>query len=92
MTQRNFVNRIADQTGIPKIHVDRVLDLYLRELTNELAREGLVRIRNFGTFRTVQLEGRIGRNPRTGERLHIRSSRHVRFRAGKHLRTTINRR
>jgi DNA-binding protein HU-beta len=92
VTQRDFINRIAKSTGIPKLHVDRVLDLFLRELTKELAREGRVYIRNFGTFRTVKLKARVGRNPRTGRRIRIRASRHVRFRAGKRLRTTINRR
>ncbi len=92
MTQRDFVNRIADRTGIPKVKVDRVLDLFLRELTTELAREGRVLLRNFGTFRTVKLKARTGRNPRTGRPVPIPASRHVRFRAGKRMRDTLNRR
>ncbi len=90
MTQREFADRIAEATGVPEILVDLVLDLYLEELTAALARDGRVFIRNFGTFRTVDLQARTGRNPRTGAPVAIPASTHVRFRAGKRLRDALN--
>ena len=90
MTQRDFVDRIAAATGVPKLRVDQVLDLYLEQLTAELARNRRVFIRNFGTFRTVDLKSRTGRNPRTGAPVAILASTHVRFRAGKRLRDKLN--
>ena len=90
MTQRDFVNRIATATGVPKVRVDQVLDLVLDELAGALARHDRVHIRNFGTWRVVDLAARTGRNPRTGEPISIPASRHVRFRAGRGLRDKIN--
>ena len=90
MTQRDFVDRIAAATGVPELRVDQVLDLFLEELTGALVRDRRVFIRNFGTFRTVDLQARIGRNPRTGEPVAIPANTHVRFRAGKRLRDEIN--
>ena len=90
MTQRDFVNRIAAATGVPELRVDQVLDLFLEELTGALVRDRRVFIRNFGTFRTVDLQARTGRNPRTGEPVAIPASTHVRFRAGKRLRDKLN--
>ncbi len=90
MTQRDFVNRIAAATGVPKVRVDQVLDLFLDELAEALARDHRVFLRNFGVFRTVDLPARTGRNPRTGEPVSIPASRHVRFRAGKRMRDKLN--
>ncbi len=90
MTKRDFVNRIAGATGVPKTRVDQVLDLFLDEITDTLARDHRVLLRNFGVFRTVELSARTGRNPRTGDPVAIPASTHVRFRAGKRMREKLN--
>ncbi len=90
MTQRHFIDRIAAATGVPKLRVDQVLDLFLDEVADALARDRRVFIRHFGTFRTVDLQARSGRNPRTGEPVDIPASTHVRFRAGKRMRDKLN--
>ena len=90
MTQRDFVNRIAATTGVPKAHVDQVLDLFLEEVADALVRDHRVFIRHFGTFRTVDLQARTGRNPSTGAPVAIPASTHVRFRAGKRMRDKLN--
>lgn len=90
MTQRDFVDRIAAATGMPKLHVDQVIDLFLDELTDALLHDRRVFIRNFGVFRTVDLSARTGRNPRTGAPVAIPASTHVRFRAGKRMRDKLN--
>ena len=90
MTQRDFVDRIAAATGVPKLRVDQVLDLFLEEIGDALGRDRRVFIRHFGTFRTVDLQARTGRNPRTGAPVAIPASTHVRFRAGKRMRDKLN--
>jgi len=90
MTKRSFVNRIAIATGYPKVHVDQVIDLFLEQLVETLARDDRIELRNFGVFRTVELDARVGRNPRTGAPVDIPAARHVRFRAGKLMRNKLN--
>ena len=90
MTKRNIVNRISVATGYPKTRIDQVVDRFLEELIAALVREGRVELRNFGVLKTVELDERIGRNPRTGEPVDIPASRHVRFRAGKRMREQLN--
>ncbi len=90
MTKRAFVNRIAVQTGYPKVHIAKVINLFLDELTLALAKHGRVELRDFAVLHTVDLPARVGRNPSTGEPVPIPASRHVRFRAGKHMRETLN--
>ena len=90
MTKRQFVDRIAMATGLPKVRVDLVVDRFLDELTDALVRDGRVELRNFGVFRTVSVGARIGRNPRTGSPVQIPESRHVRFRASKRMRQKLN--
>ncbi|HIE68774.1 MAG TPA: HU family DNA-binding protein [Planctomycetes bacterium] len=77
-------------TGYPKTHIDTIIDHFLEQLTEALATEGRVELRDFAVLRTVTLPARLGRNPKTGEPVQIASSRHVRFRAGKHMRERLN--
>ena len=91
MTQRQMINRIAGATGLPKVRVGQVVAMLLEQLGDTLAQTGRLQLRDFGSFRTVELGARVGRNPRTGRPVRIRASRHVRFRAGKGLREKINR-
>lgn len=90
MTMRAFTDRIAAATEVPKGKVDQILDLFLGELAQAMVRDQRVFIRNFGTWRVVDLDARTGRNPRTGNPVSIPASRHVRFRAGKRLRDKLN--
>ena len=90
MTKRDLVNRIAVASGLPKTHVHEVLNLFLDQVVEALATEGRVGFRNFGSFRTVELPARTGRNPHTGEPVEIPARRHVRFKAGKGMRERIN--
>lgn len=90
MTKRDMVNRIAKLTGYPKTHIDRVIDLFQDLVVEALATEGRLELRDFASWRTVTLPARVGRNPATGEPVTIPESKHVRMRAGKHMRERIN--
>lgn len=47
-------------------------------------------LRGFGSFRIRQRGARIGRNPKTGERVAVPPKRIPYFKPGKELRATIN--
>jgi len=90
MTKRDLVNRIAVATGLPKVQVREAVELLLDQLSQTLATEGRIELRNFGVFRTVEQPAHAGVDPRTGEPMTTEANRHVRFRAGKRLRERLN--
>ena len=50
-----------------------------------------IEIRGFGSFRTRQRKARVGRNPKTGERVDVPAKRVPFFKPSKELRDTVNR-
>jgi integration host factor subunit beta len=49
-----------------------------------------IEIRGFGSFRTRQRNARIGRNPKTGEKVDVPAKRVPFFKPSKELRDTVN--
>ena len=49
-----------------------------------------VRLVGFGTFSVAQRRASEGRNPRTGEKIHIPASMQPKFKAGKGLKEAVN--
>jgi integration host factor subunit beta len=49
-----------------------------------------IEIRGFGSFRTRQRQARIGRNPKTGERVEVPSKRIPYFKPSKELKDLVN--
>ena len=78
-----IVDRVAEDTGIPRADVSRVVDRMLQEVRASLDAEESVTLRGFGTFRVTQTAARKGRNPATGEEIEIPAGRRIGFKATK---------
>ena len=89
-TKRYMVNRIAAETGYPKVRVSEIVNAFLDEVINNLSEEGRMELRSFGVFSVVDVEAYTGRNPKTGEPVEVPARKHVRFRASKKMREKIN--
>lgn len=70
---------------------DRILDAFIETITETLAKGERVRLIGFGTFSATRYPAREGRNPQTGEMMHIREKTAPKFRAGKRLKDALNR-
>lgn len=57
---------------------------------NQLAKGGRVEVRGFGIFSLNHRPPRIGRNPKTGERVEVPAKRAVHFKMGKEMREDVN--
>ena len=64
---------------------DRVVDAFIEIVAEGLVEDGVMKIPDFGTVKVVQHEPRVGRNPRTGERLQIGARKHLKFSPSKIL-------
>ena len=92
MTRSQLIMQLAEQN--PHLYhrdVERIVSTIFEEISAALARGERVELRGFGAFSVKQRAARIGRNPRTGEAVHVASKRLPYFKTGKELRERLNR-
>ena len=85
MIKLDIINRLAEQTGIPKLKAEQAVDALFNSMKTALARGDRIELRGFGVFVVKPRKRGIGRNPRTGEEVAIPSGKTIRFKPGKEL-------
>lgn len=75
---------------LTKKQVSEIFDGIFETISNSLAAGDRVSIAGFGSFSVSDRAARVGRNPRTGEEIHIPASKNVKFKAGKELKEAVN--
>lgn len=81
----DIINRLADQTGIPKLKAEQAVDALFHSMKEALSRGDRIELRGFGVFVVKPRKRGVGRNPRTGEEVAIPSGKTIRFKPGKEL-------
>jgi nucleoid DNA-binding protein len=86
---RELTKALAAQRGLSEADAKGFLQAALDGIIEELVREGRIKLGDFGTFEVKQRKARLGRNPRTGERIQIPASLYARFRPGRRLKDRV---
>ncbi len=89
MNKSDLVESIASAANISKVAAERGLNSMLRSMTNAIEEGERVTLVGFGSFSVVDRAPRLGRNPKTGEAVHIPSRKGIKFRPGKELAARI---
>ena len=66
LTKADIVRLIAQGTGLTKTDTAAVVDGFLESVIEALERGEHIEIRGFGTFKVLQKQARVGRNPKNG--------------------------
>lgn len=91
MTKSELVDQIALRTNDLSIkQIESAVKLLLDYMTDTLATGGRIEIRGFGSFSLHYREPRKGRNPKTGESVHLSGKYVPHFKPGKELREQVN--
>ena len=90
MNKTELINQMAMSANISKADAGRALEAMTDAIRTTLRRGDSLQIVGFGTFEVVKRAGRDGRNPRTGEAVHIAASKAPKFRPGKDLKAAVN--
>ena len=90
MNKNDLIAAVASSTGLSKADAGRSVDGVLDAVRSALSSGTPVRLVGFGTFSVVRRAATMGRNPRTGERIHIPASNQPKFKAGKALKAAVN--
>ena len=69
---------------------EKVLDSTLKIITEALAKDGEVRVINFGALVVKEMKERTARNIQTGESINVPAHKVVKFSASQRLKDKIN--
>ncbi|MDO8429827.1 MAG: HU family DNA-binding protein [bacterium] len=90
MTKENLVEAVLKFAKCEtKKQAQEAVEAVFATITKSLSRGEDVTVTGFGTFRTVKVAARSGRNPKTGESLNIPASIKPKFKAGKALKEAV---
>lgn len=90
MRKSEMIEALANETGLTKADAEKMFNATFNLVKEELAKGNKVSIAGFGTFKITERAARDGRNPQTGETIHIAASKGVNFKAGTELKDKIN--
>lgn len=92
MNRSEFLQRLAARSAwIKPRDVEEAGKVLLQAMSSALASGDRIEVRGFGSFSLYIRNPRTGRNPKTGESVHVPAKRVLHFKPGKKLRGDINR-
>ena len=91
MTRSDLVARLAERFGqLTQRDAEFAVKTILDAMSEALAKGHRIEIRGFGSFSISRRPPRMGRNPRTGAAIKIKSAKVPKFRPGKALKDALN--
>ncbi|WP_176599262.1 MULTISPECIES: integration host factor subunit beta [Sphingobium] len=91
MIRSELSAKLAEENpSLSQEDVERIVELFFKEIVDRLSTGGRVELRGFGSFTTRAREAHTGRNPRTGEAVVVTAKRVPYFKPGKEMRERLN--
>lgn len=85
-----MVENTAVTAGVNQETTRKVIKAFIEELKLALCKGEGVALKEFGTFSPKHLAEREGKNPQTGEMMHIKGKDTVRFKPSRKFVDTLN--
>ena len=90
MTKADLVEEVVRITELPRKESEAIVETIFESIIGALQSGDRIEIRGFGSFRTRQRRGRIGRNPKTGEKVEVPAKMIPFFKPSKELKDFVN--
>jgi len=91
MIKSELVQKLADENPHLFLRdIENIVNAIFGAISEAMARGDRVELRGFGAFSVKSREARIGRNPRTGEKVSVGKKHVPQFKAGKEIRERLN--
>ncbi len=90
ITRAQLSEAVYQEVGLSRNESSELLELVLSYITDSLSKGEAVKISSFGSFSVRQKGERIGRNPKTGEKVPILPRKVLVFRPSQALKDRIN--
>ena len=91
MTKSELIHELGQHfPALSSREVEKAVDVIFGEISMALTKGNRVELRGFGAFSVRYRERRLGRNPRTSEKVNVEAKYVPFFKAGKGLRDRLN--
>lgn len=90
MTKAGLVEEVARTVQVTKKQAEMIVNIVLDSIVDSLRHGEKIELRGFGSFRIRNRKSRLGRNPKTGEKVEVPPKRIPYFKPGKELKELIN--
>jgi len=85
----DIIEKVHGVLGSTRADADRAVETMIEAIVESLKAGDEVSVAGLGIFSTKARPARQGRNPRTGETIHINASRSAKFRPAKALKDAV---
>ena len=90
MTKQEFVDAVAQRSGLNRRDAQKAVEAVLDTITDALVGRDAVRFTGFGKFATSDRKARMGVNPRNpSQKVHIPAATVPKFTAGSALKQAV---
>jgi integration host factor subunit beta len=90
MTKADLIEEVARAVEMTRKDSEVIVETIFDSIVRSLRAGDKIEIRGFGSFRTRQRKARIGRNPKTGDRVEVPARTIPFFKPSKELKDSIN--
>jgi DNA-binding protein HU-beta len=89
VTLKHLAATLSEEHEMSKKQAEAVLTDLVTNVTKHLKKGDRIRIVGLGILQVRKRAARMGRNPATGEQIHIKASKKVAFRPAKELKEAV---
>ncbi|HZO61514.1 MAG TPA: HU family DNA-binding protein [Gaiellaceae bacterium] len=90
MTKQEFVDAVAQRSGLSRREAGQAVEAVLDTITDTLKKRDQINFTGFGKFATSERKARMGVNPRNpGQKVHIPAATVPKFTAGSALKQSV---
>ena len=91
MTKAELIDKVLTAADLNKKEAEAAVEAFFDSIIKSLREGEKIELRGFGSFRLRSRGARVGRNPKTGEKVNVPAKRIPYFKPGKELKELINR-
>src|SRR5260370_42222346 len=90
LTKADLIEEVLKVTELPRKESETIVETIFDSIILAIQKGEKIEIRGFGSFRTRQHRGRVGRNPKTVEKVEVPAKRIPFFKPSKELKVFVN--
>ncbi|HET8922917.1 MAG TPA: HU family DNA-binding protein [Candidatus Acidoferrum sp.] len=90
LTKADLIEEVLRITELPRKESETIVETIFDSIIVSLQKGDKIEIRGFGSFRTRDRRGRVGRNPKTGEKVEVPAKKIPFFKPSKELKDFVN--
>ena len=90
MTKADLIEEVSRLADVTRRDSEIIVETIFDSIVHSLRTGDKIEVRGFGSFRTRKRNPRVGRNPKTGDRVEVPAKKIPFFKPSKELRDLVN--